>query len=175
MNLRKMIISGVATLSLSPIAATLGNGIFTTQVVRADALAPSYNDKEVTYISNEEIFDHLEAQGYNVKSILGEEAYAAALKQDLTRAGGTYIQPNKHGFTLYINSAICKVAVWGGAGAIAYAVATALTAAGLGSVSVNAISAIASSVINGAGAKATQRGVYIRYSTKGNMLSWGYQ
>lgn len=175
LKLKKLAISGVAALALSPIATTLGNGVFTSQEVQAATVQADEDAGEVFYISNEEIFDRFEEQGYNVKSILGEEEYHSCLMQDLMRAGGTYIKPTKNGFTLYLNSAICKLAVWGGAAALGSAVASALTSIGAGGATTQAVKQIVKTVIKNAGTKATKRGVRIRFSTKGKMISWGYQ
>lgn len=172
MKLKKLVVSGVAALALSPVVATLGNGFFTTQVVQAKTVKPSDNGENVTYISNREIFNILEKQGYNVKSILGEKEYDIALTQDLLRAGGTYIKTNKNGFTVYVNSAICKAAVWGGAAGVSVALSAALASAGVGGAAAAVIPKVVASVISGAGRKATERGIYVKVSKKGNLISW---
>lgn len=175
MKLNKTVIAGLTTLALSPVATALGSGVLTTQVVHADTITntqqSSINDRNVT-ISNKEIFDILEAKGYDVKSILGEKDYQAALMQDMMRHGGTYVENNKHGFTVYVNSAIVKLAVYSGSGAVAAAISTILTGSGhplvAGAVA-NAISSVASN------SKACSRGIYVKFSNKGSWISWGYQ
>ncbi|MDF7639988.1 hypothetical protein PT285_11300 [Lactobacillus sp. ESL0791] len=176
MTLKKTVITGLTTLALSPVAAALGNGILTTQVVHADTITAntqqSNNDETKTFFTNEELFDVLEAKGYNVKSILGEKEYQAALTQDLMRNGGTYVSTNSHGFTLYVNSALVKIAAYGGAGAISYALSTVLVAAGHPLVAATAATIITNAAGNN---KACERGIYIRFSNKGNPITWGCQ
>ncbi|MGL5900316.1 MAG: hypothetical protein ACRCZW_11770 [Lactobacillaceae bacterium] len=177
MKFKKAVIAGLTTLALSPVASTLGNSILTTQVVHADTITnvkQSNNDDQVVSISNREIFDTLEAKGYDVKSILGKEDYQAALMQDMMRRGGTYIKTNKHGFTVYVNSAIVKLAVYGGSAAVATAIGAALTAAGHPYLA-GTVAATITSIANSAGSKACDRGIYVRFSNKGSAISWGYQ
>lgn len=94
---------------------------------------------------------------------------------DLMRAGGTYVNRTKNGTTLYLNSAICKLAVWGGAAALGSDVDSALTSIGAGGATIQAVKQIVKTVIKNARSKATKRGIRIRFSTKGKMISWGYQ
>ena len=175
LKLKKLAISGVAALALSPIATTLGNGIFTSQIVQAATVPSSEDTEEVTYISNKEIFDYFEEQGYSVKSVLGEEEYHACLMQDLMRAGGTYVKFHKNGFTVYINSAICKLAVYGGASVLAGAIGAVVNGIGATPLVVGAVKATVQGVIDSAGAKAAKRGIYVKFNKKGKMLGWGYQ
>lgn len=171
MNIKKLLIAGLATLSLSPVAASFGST--TAQVVHADTVSNIQQNGTVSF-TNEELFEVLEANGYNVKSIIGEEEYKNALVQDMLRRGGTYISTNKHGFTLYLNSAVCKVIFWGGTGAAAAVIGT-LLAGVLGPAGISAVQGVISGVMGIAGSKATERGIYIRFSNKGNLVSWGYQ
>lgn len=73
----------------------------------------------------------MEAKGYNAKSILSEKEYQAALIQDMLRRGGTYIKTNKHGFTLYINSALTKLIIASGSVAVTVVLGSLLASAGL--------------------------------------------
>lgn len=177
MKLKKTVIAGLTTLALSPVATAMGSGILTTQVVHADTVTnakQSDSEDQVVTISNREVFETLEAQGYNVKRILGKDDYQAALMQDMMRHGGTYVRTNKHGFTVYINSAIVKLAVYGGAGAISGVIATILSAAGHPYLA-GAVSNTITSIANEAGSKACRRGIYVRFSNRGSAISWGYQ
>lgn len=177
MKLNRTIATSLTALALSPLAVTLGNGIVTTQVVHADTIATnSTNDSEkTTYFTNRELFTVMENHGYDVKSAIGEKAYQAALVQDMMRAGGTYIKTNKHGFTIYINSALTKVIVAGGSVAVAGAVGWLLAEAGLGSAAVENAKNVILFVTSSAGSKAMSRGIWVRCSNKGNLVSWGYQ
>lgn len=97
MKLNITIVTSLTALALSPLAATLGNGVVTTQVVHADTIETNStnNDAEkTTYFTNRELFTVMENHGYDVKSAIGEKAYQAALVQDMMRAGGTYIKTN---------------------------------------------------------------------------------
>ncbi|WEV51779.1 hypothetical protein OZX69_03520 [Lactobacillus sp. ESL0731] len=126
-------------------------------------------------ISNREMFKSLEAQGVDVKGILGEKGYQEALAQDLMRHGGTYIKTHKHGFTIYLNSAIVKILVWGGATAASSVVGSLLSSVGLEGLGATAITQIVKSVIKGSASKASKRGVYVSFSNRGSYVSWGYQ
>ncbi|RMC46727.1 hypothetical protein [Lactobacillus sp. ESL0230] len=87
--------------------------------------------QSINTIINKEVFNNLEAKGYNVKSILSEKEYQAALIQDMLRRGGTYIKTNKHGFTLYINSALTKLIIASGSVAVTVGLGLLLASAGL--------------------------------------------
>ncbi|MBA1392439.1 hypothetical protein EQ500_00760 [Lactobacillus sp. XV13L] len=92
--------------------------------------------------------------------------------QDLMRAGGTYVTKQKHGFTVYLNSAIVKGIVWGGSGAVAAAVGTGLAAVGAGPAVIGAVSTVITDLASSVN---TSRGIYVKFSNKGNLVSWGYQ
>lgn len=94
--------------------------------------------------------------------------------QDMMRHGGTYVKTNKHGFTVYINSAIVELAVAGGSGAISAVIAAALTASGHPYLA-GAVASAITSIATRAGNKACSRGIYVKFSNTGSAISWGYQ
>lgn len=106
---------------------------------------------------------------------MGEKSYQVALMQDLLRHGGTYISTNKHGFTIYINSAITKVLVMAGVVGAAGIIGGLLSSAGLGGAALANAKEIIVGVASAGGTKAMDRGIYVKFSNKGNLVSWGYQ
>lgn len=65
--------------------------------------------------------------------------------------------------------------VAGGSVAVASAVGWLLAEAGLGSAAVENAKNVILFVTGSAGSKAMERGIWVRYSNKGNLVSWGYQ
>lgn len=79
-------------------------------------------DVQFYFISNQQAFNAAESAGINVKSILGEDKYKAALRQDMLRTGSSWIKTYKVGketrISIGVNSAIVKTWKYGGRAAI---------------------------------------------------------
>ncbi|KRM69010.1 hypothetical protein FD06_GL000815 [Apilactobacillus ozensis DSM 23829 = JCM 17196] len=91
--------------------------------------------------------------------------------------GGTYVKVHKSTYTIYINSAIIKVAKWAGAGAIGAAVGLGVIAAlPTGGASTVAAEAISSVIVGAIGTINSDRGAWFRFK-KGTtfMTAFGEQ
>ncbi|MHC9537473.1 hypothetical protein ACVQ8P_06745 [Dellaglioa sp. BT-FLS60] len=97
-----------------------------------------------------------------------------ALHDDLLRHGGTYIKGNKKGFTLYLNSAICKVLIWGGIGAAGVYAGPLLASIGITGAAAGASTTIIIGALGKASSKARSKGIWIKIGGK-HLAGWGYQ
>lgn len=169
MDIKKMAVTSVAGLILGgvPLMAT-------TNVALADTNSSTKRVDGTYYISNAKFFEAFEKQGIDVKAVLGDEQYKEALQEDMLAHGGTYIKGSKQGFTLYLNSAVCRVILWGGAGAASVAISELLSSVGLAPAAVGAVSSIVGGTIGAAGTKATSRGVWFQFQNN-ILVNWGYQ
>lgn len=171
MNIKKILVTSMAGLLLGGLPIASGS-----MVVSADELTnTTIGTDEISYISNEEIFNGLFREGYDVREFLSDEEYQNALMEDTLYRGGTYIKWHKGGgYTVYLNSAVCKVVIALGLGGVA-AVVTALSATGVGASIAGPIDVSAGYLIPQMGATASQRGVWIKYNKFGLKTGLGYQ
>lgn len=139
--------------------------------------------KEVKYLSNQQLFDELENQGYELTDIFTEEEIQMYQSQDMMRAGQTTLNIHNDGSaTLYLSSAYTKtIAALGSGAATAIGGVIGLLGGGIGTIAGGSfgsfLGTIATSNID------TSKGIYINFGRSGNQTSgfvlapssWGYQ
>lgn len=112
---KKLLITSLATLLVSPIAMTgLNNNIaYATNSIQNEEV--SISEGQVIYYTNQQLFDSLEAKGYSLSDIYTEEELEQAKAEDMSRAGVTKaVSTGKYTWDLYLSSAYTKALVLGG-------------------------------------------------------------
>ncbi|KAA9300951.1 hypothetical protein HMPREF2829_08260 [Aerococcus sp. HMSC072A12] len=72
-------------------------------------MAEEQNYGQVTYYSNQQLFDALEAEGYDLRDIYTEEEIQLAKAEDMSRAGVTQVvSTGQYTWDLYLSSAYTK-------------------------------------------------------------------
>ncbi|VED63049.1 Uncharacterised protein [Staphylococcus delphini] len=157
-------------LFVTPIAFSSGSVI-------ANAEEKADNSQLKTkYLSNQDLFDELEKQGYKLEDIFTKEEIKKYKAEDKLRAGKTqYIVTGEDSATLYLSSAYTKtIAALGAAG---ISVIAALTGGIPGAAAGGFFGSIAASNVD------TSKGIYIKFKSKKNSdgvyvltpIKWGYQ
>lgn len=143
-----------------------------TEVESEMADSNSKQVENVQFLNNQQLFDELENQGYELTDIFTEEEIETYKAQDKLRAGQTQWVNNSDGTsTLYLSSAYTKTISALGQGASA--VIGSLVGGGLGAGFGAFIGQIGNANVN------TDRGIYINFDTNMNYVlypsGWGYQ
>lgn len=182
MNLKKSLIIGASVLTLAPIASPT---IFGTQVQASETTTTpierlSEDDSiRAVGLTNQMLFDELEAQGYDIHDIFTDEEIENAIAEDNSplRAHGQtkVVNTGTNTFTLYLNSTYTKTISVLGAGASA---AIGVLIGGGGGAALGAmLGQIASVNLD------TDKGIYIEFENQtipGSQpqsvpVGWGYQ
>jgi hypothetical protein len=124
------------------------------------------------YFTNESILNALKQNNPEAYAKLPANVIQESLQQDLLRQGGTYVKGTKNGFTLYINSALVKIAKIVGGAAIAGAVASTVASLGLSAGPAAVISTGIAGVI---ALIPSDRGAWFKFNSRGQILSFGKQ
>ena len=170
MNLmNKLVISGATLLMLG----TNSIGVITAKADTVNNVNEEITnaDKYIS-ISNGQILNALKENNPEAYAKIPESERITLLRQDMLRQGGTYIKTNSTGFTVYLNSAIVKIAKAVGVGAVAASIASVAATAGLSTGTATFISSALSTLI---GEIPSNRGVWIKLSNKGSLVKWGLQ
>ena len=171
-NKRKFSVLLIASsLVVSPIVFTTGSG-----VAGAAENNGQTEQTKVKYLSNQDLFDELEKNGYDLEDIFTKQEIEKYKAEDQLRAGKTQVVDNGDGTTtLYLSSAYTKTIAGLGAGAstVIGGLLGGVVGGGFGAF----LGQIAVSNIN------TDKGIYIKFKTQKNTAgqyvsvgdSWGYQ
>ncbi|MGI2302670.1 hypothetical protein [Staphylococcus cohnii] len=133
-------------------------------------------NSKVQYFSNQDLFDQLEKDGYDINDIYTKEEIKQYKAEDQLRAGKTTFVDHGNGkATLYLSSAYTKAIAWSGAAATG--AISGLIGGPLGGSIGSFLGAMAGSALD------TSKGVYINMETVkdagGNYVfkgtNWGYQ
>lgn len=112
----------VTTLLLGIILLTTANQTVYANDLESKADLTNKTKIETRALSTANFFAIAEKEGVDVKGILGEEEYQQALRQDMLRAGGSYVNKytvgNETRYTVAVNSALVKVWKYGGSAAL---------------------------------------------------------
>lgn len=125
-------------------------------------------------VSNRQVITAFEQTGTNVKDFIGVDAYNNMLQDDLLRRGGTYIRGNKYGFTIYLNSAVCKIVVFGSTAATSAALTWLLSALGMPYAAMPTIMGAVKGIMKRSAMKATALGWWGQFNNY-KLTRWGYQ
>ncbi|GAD17749.1 hypothetical protein ABC628_11785 [Lentilactobacillus otakiensis] len=145
---------------------------------------PVLPDQSTTiYVSNEQILNNIKQNNPALYAQIPQSTIDALINDDMLRHGGTYAKILssgiiKGGVEIYVNSAITKVIVWGGAGVASYYVIPILAAVGITGAVAGSISSVVAGGILSAGEKATELGFHAKVKNNGGewiISDWGYQ
>lgn len=172
-SFNKIVTLGAALVMLGSTAVgTMTVGNITASADTTNNGSEKVDKDEYLSISNSEVLKVLKESNPEAYAKIPEAERSAMLRQDLLRQGGTYIKTNKNGFTVYFNSAIVKTAKIAGASAVAWAIASVAASGGLTAGPAAAISTALGGVI---GSIPDGRGVWMKFSKKGSLVTWGLQ
>lgn len=166
-------------------AITLGSlsAPLNTYAAEKNVSTTETNIQEVRSYSNQQLFDELENQGYELTDIFTEEEIQMYKSQDMTRAGQTTLNIHNDGSaTLYLSSAYTKtIAALGSGAATAIGGVIGLLGGVVGTIAGGSfgsfLGTIATSNVD------TSKGIYINFGRSGDQTSgyvlapssWGYQ
>lgn len=132
--------------------------------------APIVND--IRYVSNEQILNALKVAQPAVYAKLSQATIDSLLVQDQLRQGGTYIKSVNNGYRIYLNSAVFKLFLIGGAVAIAPTFGYLGGLIGLKAGTINSMSTAAGTALGWAHA---DRGIWFEYDWHGQLRNSGFQ
>lgn len=180
-RLASSILIGTITLSSlsAPLNASAAEQNISSTISSTDQ-QNTYSDikqvKEIKGFTNQQLFDELENQGYELTDIFTEEEIEMYQSKDNLRAGNTQFVTHTDGSaTLYLSSAYTKVIKVLGSGA------AGTIGALVGSVASPVGSAALAGILGGMVSEGidSSRGVYITFAQDPNNIfyprTWGYQ
>ncbi len=140
---------------------------------------PVLPDQSTTiYVSNEQILDSIKQNDPSLYEQIPQETINELLNEDMLRHGGTYAKIIKNGVEVYINSAITKLIVWGGAGVAGAYIVPILAVVGITGAAADAVASVVGSAILFASAKAMDLGFHASVKNEAGIwkiTDWGYQ
>ena len=134
-------------------------------VANASEVNQSYN------VTSEQSTSSIQPVGVN-KIVFDADTSSEYASTGLSYYDGTYIKNNKNGYTVYLNSAIVRIAAIAGSAAIMGQVGALVEAAGLATSTSTTITSAISGVL---AAIPTSRGIWIHFDNFGNVRGFGQQ